>query len=170
MRGFWPKNMPVSRPDKLKKSGRNGFTLIELLIAVSIIAVLGVIALVSYGSAQKKSRDARRKADLEQIRQALEMYRADNSAYPSNVGAASFTQTSNLNTPLVTSGYMPLIPDDPLGGTYHYYYRTDKNTNNIYVSYCLSALLESPDSSYTNICPATSNAPYTGQNYVVANP
>ena len=54
---------------------KKGFTLIELLIAVSIIAILISIGVVSYGSVNKRSRDAKRKGDIEQLRSGLEMYR-----------------------------------------------------------------------------------------------
>lgn len=64
---------------------KRGFTLIELLVVVSIILiVMGTIfVMVDPIGIQRRSRDARRKADLEAIRQALELYRADNSGlYP----------------------------------------------------------------------------------------
>ena len=61
---------------------QKGFTLIELLVAMTVAAVLMGLALVSYQSARKSARDAKRKSDLEQIRSALEMYRSDNGKYP----------------------------------------------------------------------------------------
>lgn len=60
----------------------NGFTLIELLVSMTIVAVLVGISLVSYQGARKAGRDGKRKADLEQIRSALEMCRADSGSYP----------------------------------------------------------------------------------------
>ena len=49
-----------------------GFTLIELMVAVSIIAILAVIGVAVYGTVQEKSRDARRKADVDAIANAYE--------------------------------------------------------------------------------------------------
>ena len=60
----------------------NGFTLIELLVSMTIVAVLVGISLVSYQGARKSGRDGKRKADLEQIRSALEMCRSDSGSYP----------------------------------------------------------------------------------------
>ena len=57
---------------------RRGFTLIELLVSISIISVLTAIGLANYAVSQKRARDARRQADLESVRSALEIYRADN--------------------------------------------------------------------------------------------
>lgn len=64
------------------KRKKTGFTLIELLVAMTIVAVLMGIALVSYQGARKSARDGKRKADLEQVRSALEMCRTDAGNYP----------------------------------------------------------------------------------------
>jgi len=64
------------------KQQQRGFTFIELLVSITIIILLSAVAVVSYQSANKRARDNKRKADLEQIRSALEMYRTDNDEYP----------------------------------------------------------------------------------------
>jgi len=61
---------------------QKGFTLIELLVVISIIGTLSSTVLVSVKNVRMKARDARRIADLEQIQRALELYYADNNAYP----------------------------------------------------------------------------------------
>jgi len=102
-----------------------GFTLIELLVAMTIAAVLMGITLVSYQGARKSARDGKRKADLEQIRSALEMCRADTGSYP--VGD---------DLPGTCSTYLPSVPSDPLSPTYQYRYHGSAN------SYTLCAYLE----------------------------
>jgi len=67
------------------KERNKGFTLIELMIVLTIIGVLMGLALVSYQGARKSARDGKRKADLEQIRSALEMCRADTGSYPTDI-------------------------------------------------------------------------------------
>lgn len=137
---------------------RKGFTLIELLVAVTIIAVLVSIGVVSYASVNKRSRDAKRKSDIEQMRSALEMYRADNESYPDPSGTGSWTDASGLEIPLEPT-YLPAIPSDPKS-TQSYRY---KATN----GYCLSATLETA-TSITNTCSGVSLE--TGYNYGVKSP
>lgn len=69
------------------KIKQEGFTVIELLVVISIIGLLSATILVSLNSARQKSRDARRLADVRQILNALELYYADNFAYPDQLFA-----------------------------------------------------------------------------------
>ena len=71
---------------KLKQKNL-GFTLIELLVVSTIIIVLATIGVVSYRNASMNSRNAKRKPDLEVVRQAMIMYRSEEGSYPS---AANF--------------------------------------------------------------------------------
>lgn len=142
---------------------RRGFTLIEVLVAATIIAVLTAIGVVSYGNINKKSRDAKRKSDIEQIRSALEMYRADNGWYPST-GSGGYWNTSNLSSSLVPS-YMPAIPTDPKNVNPSVYrYKATDVSGGKYYGYCLSALLEQ------TVDPDDTCTPYANHNYGVKSP
>jgi len=93
------------------KNKKNGFTLIELIVSITIIAVLTVAGVLSYGGASKKARDSRRMADLEKIRIALELYRqGTGSSYPA---------TGTLSTALIPT-YIQVIPIGPKAETYTY--------------------------------------------------
>lgn len=94
-----------------------GFTLIELLVVFSLIGIIIGISLVAFASTRKVARDGKRKADLEQIRSALEMYRSDVGNYPPNSQfefGGSLTHGQDI--------YMEEIPNDPLSPTYSYVY------------------------------------------------
>jgi prepilin-type N-terminal cleavage/methylation domain-containing protein len=67
----------------MPKQKQKGFTLIELLIVIVILGILATIGLASFASSQMKSRDARRKANLNQVAGSLEIYFNDMSKYPS---------------------------------------------------------------------------------------
>jgi len=148
------------RKQKSQPAGRQGFTLIEILVVVTIIAILTAIGIVSYSSINKRSRDAKRKSDIEQMRSALEMYRAENGYYV-DAGSGVFTEASNLAGALVST-YLPAIPSDPKTGVSYWYKATDVSGVKYY-GYCLSANLESEN-------PPDTCTPYTAYNYGVKNP
>ena len=86
---------------------KNGFTLLELLVVIAIIGILVTLGVGSYNLVSQQSRDAKRISDLQNVRTALETYRAQNNSYPTNP------------TPL--AGYINSWPSDPVVG-YAYYY------------------------------------------------
>ena len=107
--------------------GKQGFTLVELLVAMTIFAVVSSIALVSFRSSRISGRDSKRKVDLEQIRSALEMYRADDGSYPLGTDISALSALSD---------YLE-VPIDPLADSGRvYYYSSGGQT------YTLCAALE----------------------------
>lgn len=144
----------------------SGFSLVELLVTVSIIAILIAIGIASYSTINKQSRDAKRKSDLEQIRAALEMYRADNGFYPTANGGnwVSVSDASiGLITPLVPT-YIAGIPTDPKSSQ-SYMYLAKNAVSGAYYGYCVSAQMESENP--TDTC--TDTLP-TGHTYGLKNP
>lgn len=101
-----------------------GFTLIELMVTISIIGVLMAIGVVSYTHANRNARNARRAADIEQVRSALEMYRNDHPQYP-----AGNNWTNLINT-LNDGGYLggSTQIEDPREGVYSYTYNNPPPT------------------------------------------
>lgn len=114
---------------------KSGFTLVELLIVIVIIGILASIGLGSFNTAQMKSRDSKRKTNLQQIANALEIYYNDKGKYPaSNVagsimgcGAGAILECSwgvdPFSNTTTNTIYMTKLPSDPSEDQY-YYYRT----------------------------------------------
>lgn len=111
-----------------------GFTLIELLVTATIISLLTTIGIVGYQVTGKQSRDAKRKADLEQIRVALEMIREDCDSYPGT--APPWGSRWEVTCKEVTNAYMEEVPQDPKAPTFIYVYSSGG------VTYSLCAYLE----------------------------
>lgn len=88
-----------------KLQRQQGFTMIELLVVATIIVVLTTIGLVSYSQALQNGRNAKRKSDLEVLRQGLVLFRADNGYYPN-------TDMAGLQSTLGTT-YISSFPVDP---------------------------------------------------------
>ncbi len=113
---------------KQSKQGRFGFTLIELLVVIAIIGILASVVLASLNSARKKSRDARRLADIKQLQVALELYfDAHSGNYPLTLAALVPTN-------------IPVEPKDPVGQTDYKYAALGSGAS--CTSYHLGAVLE----------------------------
>ena len=125
---------------------KKSFTLVELLVVIAIISILAAGLLVGLGKARVKARDARRIADLRNVQSALEVYYAQNGAYPSS------TSWSDLETALKNAGIISRLPRDPLEGHTQYDY-TDCNNQQSYILY---AKLEDSKN-----CPLNYSAPTT---------
>lgn len=134
-------------------SRNKGFTLIELLIVIVILGILATVGFASFTSSQMKSRDARRKGNLRQITNALELYFNDKGQYPADdgsgnimgcgAGAVTVCTWGSLTVPFsnTTTGtiYMTLLPGDPSFN--QYYYKATK-VSGLNTKYQLYARLE----------------------------
>lgn len=97
------------------KSGLNsGFTLIELLVVIAVVGVLAgaVIVMINPEAQFQRARDAKRKSDLKQIRNALERYQVVTGAYPLTVGYWAVSSNNNWIPGLTSSGELKSLPMD----------------------------------------------------------
>lgn len=59
-----------------------GFTILEILLAISIIAILAGVLLLNLNEAGMSSRDKARRAGLEELQLAIELYKSQYGYYP----------------------------------------------------------------------------------------
>ena len=107
-----------------------GFTLIELLVVIAIIGILSSVVLASLAVARRKSRDARRVADIKSLQIALELYYTANSnTYPASLASLAPT-------------YIAVVPTDPSPSPAAYGYTTSAA-----LGYVLGAIMETTGQS-----------------------
>lgn len=89
-----------------------GFSLLELLVVIGIISILLAVIASSYSTAQKKTRDSRRAADLKTIQQAAEQYYSIcGYAYPTMTsGARVGVVCLDPSTAIMPTNKLPLDP------------------------------------------------------------
>lgn len=64
--------------------GKNskGFTIVELLIVIVVIGILAAITVVAYNGIQQRAQFTQLKSDLASLNKAIQLYHAENGAYP----------------------------------------------------------------------------------------
>jgi type IV pilus assembly protein PilA len=113
-----------------------GFTLIEILLVVALIALLAGIVIIAVNPSKQLAdgRNARRRADVSTILNAVYQYSIDNNGLPTTIqensdcsGTASneicatggdCTNLTDLSALTTNETYLPALPIDPsIGGT-----------------------------------------------------
>ena len=158
-RTFHLKHLTVNK-NRRNQLLKKGFTLVELLVVIAIIGVLASFIVASFTTAQRKARDARRKADLNAMKKALVVYKGDTTTdtyslatSPPNPWAAYFSDgTYGANATcavslislkcVLTTRYIKVIPQDPTragSATLDYYLNVPTAVSNTFI---LSADIE----------------------------
>ncbi|MCK9578243.1 prepilin-type N-terminal cleavage/methylation domain-containing protein [bacterium] len=115
------------------------FTLIELLVVIAIIGILAGVIIVSMTSATNSANDARRKADINQLVNAITIIKTQDGVLPSetnsNCKLGSTNSSENcagIQGRLSTQGIA--IPKDPVSGNYYTYNRVSADDFTILAS------------------------------------
>jgi len=88
---------------------QSGFTIVELLIVIVVIAILAAITIVAYNGIQQRANNSRRVADIQAAAKAVNLYYAQNGAYPiSGTGAVTDVRTdTNCMVGTQTEDWIP---------------------------------------------------------------
>lgn len=153
-----------------------GFSLIELITVMAIIAILAAISMFALTGSRASARDTKRKADIQAMASAFEIFKADCNYYPygTDLPAAGSSFTGSGCTPSNTNTYMQVYPDDSLSGRDYSVVALGcvwNGTRWICQRFRIWAALEDPPATLPSGCPGP--APACGSatcNFCIYNP
>jgi general secretion pathway protein G len=101
---------------------RAGFTLIELMVVLVIIGVLGALIVPNVLNHADDARATAARADVNNIMQALKLYKLDNLRYPTAEQGlqALVARPAAPPVPANWKNYLEKLPNDPWGNPYQY--------------------------------------------------
>ena len=101
---------------------QSGFTLIELMVVLLIIGVLAALIVPNVLDRADDARATAAKTDVNNLMQALKLYKLDNQRYPtSEQGLQSLlTKPASAPVPANWKTYLDKLPNDPWGRAYLY--------------------------------------------------
>ncbi len=99
-----------------------GFTLIELMVVMVIIGVLAALIVPNVLDRADDARVTAARTDVNNLAQALKLYRLDNQRYPTAEQGlqALLTKPTVIPVPPNWKPYLDKLPNDPWGRSYQY--------------------------------------------------
>ncbi|NKE67815.1 type II secretion system protein GspG [Ramlibacter sp. RBP-2] len=106
----------------LRRARQAGFTLIELMVVLVIIGVLAALIVPNVLDRADDARATAAKTDVNNLMQALKLYRLDNQRYPTTEQGlqALVARPAAAPVPPNWKPYVEKLPNDPWGRPYQY--------------------------------------------------
>jgi general secretion pathway protein G len=117
------RSLPLPPPSSgLRRARARGFTLIELMVVLVIIGVLGALIVPNVLNRAADARVTAARTDINNLMQALKLYKLDNQRYPSGDQGlqALVAKPTTGNIPQNWKSYLDKLPNDPWGHPYQY--------------------------------------------------
>lgn len=114
--------MRSARPALCRSSRVQGFTLIELMVVLVIIGVLAAFIVPNVLDRADDARVTAARSDVNNLMQALKLYRLDNQRYPTAEQGLSALVRKPTTGPIPPNWrpYLDKLPNDPWGLPYQY--------------------------------------------------
>ncbi len=101
---------------------RGGFTFLEIIVVVAILAILATLIVPRFVGRVEETRVSQAEVQMKEIAKALELYRLDNSRYPTSEQGLKALVEKPTTEPAPTrwKQYMDTMPKDPWDNDYVY--------------------------------------------------
>lgn len=108
----------------MKQRNQRGFTLIEIMVVMVILGLLVAVVAPNIMGRSDQAKVTIAKTQMRNVANALDMYRLDNSHYPSTQQGLEALVERPSGSPEPKSwnpdGYLDAVPEDPWGNQYQY--------------------------------------------------
>ncbi|EOG1392756.1 type II secretion system major pseudopilin GspG [Vibrio cholerae] len=118
---------------KMRK--QTGFTLLEVMVVVVILGILASFVVPNLLGNKEKADQQKAVTDIVALENALDMYKLDNSVYPTTAQGLEALVTKPTNPEprnYREGGYIKRLPKDPWGNDYQYLSPGDKGTIDVF--------------------------------------
>ncbi len=118
---------------KMRK--QTGFTLLEVMVVVVILGILASFVVPNLLGNKEKAEQQKAVTDIVALENALDMYKLDNSVYPTTDQGLEALVTKPTNPEprnYREGGYIKRLPKDPWGNDYQYLSPGDKGPIDVF--------------------------------------